>query len=48
MGRALTAYPDWFLKNQPRPTPARNRFFAQWLYCVESIRFSKAPFPLPF
>ena len=31
MGRALAAYPDWFLKNQPRPTPAR-KAFVNWFY----------------
>jgi len=31
MGRAIKAYPDWFLKNQPRPE--KNRLaFVKWFY----------------
>ena len=30
-GRALKAYPDWFLKNQPRPSSGRVGF-VNWFY----------------
>ena len=31
MGRALGAYPEWFLKNQPRPSTGR-KAFVTWFY----------------
>ena len=30
-GRALKAYPDWFIKNQPRPSKGR-KAFTNWYY----------------
>lgn len=35
MGRALGSYPEWFLKNQPRPSPGR-KAFVTWLYHREN------------
>ena len=31
MGRAMLAYPDWFIKNQPRPSQGR-KTFSVWYY----------------
>lgn len=31
MGRAMLAYPDWFIKNQPRPVQSR-KTFSVWYY----------------
>lgn len=31
MGRAMLAYPDWFIKNQPRPSKGR-KTFSVWYY----------------
>jgi hypothetical protein len=31
MGRAMRAYPDWFVKNQPRPSQGR-KTFSVWYY----------------
>ena len=35
-GRALKAYPDWFLKNQPRPSPKRKTFSIWYYYKKDS------------
>jgi hypothetical protein len=36
MGRAMLAYPDWFVKNQPRPSQARKTFSIWYYYRKDS------------
>jgi len=36
MGRAMLAYPDWFLKNQPRPSQGRKTFSVWYYYRKDS------------
>ena len=36
MGRAMLAYPDWFVKNQPRPSQGRKTFSIWYYYRKES------------
>jgi hypothetical protein len=32
LGRAMQAYPEWFIRNQPRPSQGR-KTFSVWYYC---------------
>ena len=41
MGRAMLAYPDWFVKNQPRPSQER-KTFSIWYYYRENSPLQKA------
>ena len=41
MGRAMLAYPDWFIKNQPRPSQGR-KTFSIWYYYRESSQLQPA------
>jgi len=41
MGRAMLAYPDWFVKNQPRPSLER-KTFSIWYYYRENSPLQKA------
>lgn len=36
MGRAMLAYPDWFVKNQPRPSQGRKTFSIWYYYLKDS------------
>jgi hypothetical protein len=36
MGRAMLAYPDWFIKNEPRPSQGRKTFSVWYYYRKES------------
>jgi len=36
MGRAMLAYPDWFVKNQPRPSQGRKTFSIWYYYRKDS------------
>jgi hypothetical protein len=36
MGRAMLAYPDWFLQNQPRPSQGRKTFSVWYYYRKDS------------
>lgn len=36
MGRAMLAYPDWFIKNQPRPSKGRKTFSIWYYYRKDS------------
>jgi hypothetical protein len=36
MGRAMLAYPDWFVKNQPRPSQGRKTFSVWYYYRKDS------------
>ena len=36
MGRAMLAYPDWFIKNEPRPTQGRKTFSVWYYYRKDS------------
>lgn len=36
MGRAMLAYPDWFIKNQPRPSQGRKTFSIWYYYRKDS------------
>ncbi len=36
MGRAMLAYPDWFVKNQPRPSQGRKTFSIWYYYRPDS------------
>lgn len=41
MGRAMKAYPDWFIKNQPRPSSGR-KAFVTWYYHRPNSTLEKA------
>jgi hypothetical protein len=36
MGRAMLAYPDWFIKNEPRPSQGRKTFSIWYYYRPDS------------
>lgn len=36
LGRALLGYPDWFIRNQPRPSAGRKTFFTWFYYRTDS------------
>jgi hypothetical protein len=36
MGRAMLAYPDWFIKNEPRPSQGRKTFSIWYYYRTDS------------
>ena len=37
MGRAIKAYPDWFIKNTPRPSKGRKAFTIWYYHQKDSI-----------